>query len=306
MKNIIVIAGATASGKSRLAAEISKRIGGEVVSADSMQIYKHMDIGTAKPDAGEMDGVKHHMLSVADPTESYSAMDFAEGAKKCIDDIISRGKLPVVAGGTGMYLDVLTGRMKLDAPACDENVRNELTRIYENEGRDALYDIFLKEAAEYKDKIHKNDIKRVMRAIERARSGFDRQENEAVKEYNSLWFAIDIERNRLYNRINERVDIMLEKGLVDEVSRVILPIRDSCTTAKQAIGYKEVLLYLDNEITYDEMAELIKKRSRNYAKRQLTWFRSNSDIHWLGFDNAADEAIEIIKEKGLFTNENSN
>lgn len=305
MKDIIVIAGATASGKTRLAIEIAKHFDGEVVSADSMQLYKGMDIGTAKPDEEEMDGVVHHMLSVALPTASYSAKDFCDGAKNAIDDIISRGKLPVVAGGTGMYLDLLTGRMDFDAPASDERVRQELTELYEREGIDALYEVFLREAGEYEGKIHKNDVKRVMRAIERARSGFEKVEKTAVKEYNSIWLAIDIDREKLYNKIDRRVDIMLERGLVDEVKRVIVPVRENCTTSLAGIGYKEVLMYLDGCISYEDMSALIKKRSRNYAKRQLTWFRRNNDIHWLNADTAFEEAVKIINE-GKDKHENSN
>lgn len=297
MKNIVVIAGATASGKTSLAIELAKHFDGEVVSGDSMQVYKGMDIGTAKPDEDEMAGVVHHMLSVAEVTDSYSAKDFCDKAKEAIDDIIKRGKLPIIAGGTGMYLDILTGRMDFDAPRCDEAVRSELTRLYEKEGIDALYEVFLKEAGEYEGKIHKNDVKRVMRAIERARSGFEKSEKTQVKEYNSIWLAIDIDREKLYNRIDRRVDIMLDKGLVDEVRRVIVPVRDKCTTSLSGIGYKEVLMYLDGCISYEEMAELIKKRSRNYAKRQLTWFRRNEDIHWLKSECAFDEAVKIIRKE---------
>lgn len=297
MKNIVVIAGATASGKTSLAIELAKHFDGEVVSGDSMQVYKGMDIGTAKPDIEEMAGIVHHMLSVAEVTDSYSAKDFCDKAKEAIDDIIKRGKLPIIAGGTGMYLDILTGRMDFDAPASDEAVRRELTELYEKEGIDALYSVFLKEAGEYEGKIHKNDVKRVMRAIERARSGFEKSEKTQGKEYNSIWLAIDIDREKLYNRIDRRVDIMLDKGLVDEVRRVIVPVRDKCTTSLSGIGYKEVLMYLDGCISYEEMTELIKKRSRNYAKRQLTWFRRNGDIHWLKSECAFSEAVEIIRKE---------
>lgn len=297
MKDIIVIAGATASGKTRLAIDLAKHFDGEVISADSMQVYKGMDIGTAKPDEAEMDSVVHHMLSVAEPTDNYSAKDFCDGARAAIDDVISRGRVAIVAGGTGMYLDVLTGRMDFDAPASDEKVREELTELYEEKGLDALYEVFLREAGEYEGKIHKNDVKRVMRAIERARSGFEKDKKTPIKEYNSTWFAIDIDREKLYNRINARVDTMLDSGLLEEVKRVIMPVRDKCTTSLAGIGYKEVLMYLDGFISYDEMSELIKKRSRNYAKRQLTWFRRNKDIHWLNAENAFEEAVRIINER---------
>lgn len=299
MKNIIVVAGATASGKTSLAIALAKRFDGEVVSADSMQIYKGMDIGTAKPDKEEMDGVVHHMIDVALPTQSYSLGDFVKAAGACVDDIIKRGKLPIVAGGTGMYLDGLTGRMSIDAPPSDERVREELTAIYENEGLDALYEIFLKEAFQWKDKIHKNDVKRVMRAIERSRAGFVKSEKCEEKEYNSLWFAIDIEREKLYNKIDKRVDIMFQNGLSEEVERVILPVRSECTTSLQGIGYKEVLMHFDGELSLEEAVLLIKKRSRNYAKRQLTWFRRNEDIHWLNDENAFEEACRIIENERI-------
>lgn len=298
MKNIIVIAGPTASGKTALAVELAKELDGEVVSADSMQVYQNMNIGTAKPDKIEQAGIMHHMLSVASVTDNYTVNDYIKGAKAAIEDILSRKRLPVVAGGTGLYLDILTGRMKLDAPAGDENIRRALTQIYEKDGADALYESFLKEAdEEAKSKIHKNDIKRVMRAIERSRAGFVKNETEPEKEYNSLWFAIDIERDKLYNRIDKRVDIMFESGLVDEVKNVIVPLRDKCTTSLQGIGYKEVLMYLDGDLTLEETKELIKKRSRNYAKRQLTWFRRNEMINWLKAENAFAEAIKIINGK---------
>ncbi|MBR5536184.1 MAG: tRNA (adenosine(37)-N6)-dimethylallyltransferase MiaA [Clostridia bacterium] len=305
MKNIIVIAGATASGKTSLAIKLAKAFDGEVVSADSMQVYKNMDIGTAKPDDEEMDGIRHHMLSVADPGDGYSAKDYLDGAKCAIEDILSRGKLPIVAGGTGMYLDLLTGRMDFDAPASDEKVRSSLTALYEEKGIDALYEIFLAEAGEYEGKIHKNDVKRIIRAIERARCGFVKDTKIKENEYNSIWLAIDIDRERLYNRIDKRVDVMLERGLLEEVEKVIVPIRDKCTTSLAGIGYKEVLMYFDGDITYEEMSLLIKKRSRNYAKRQLTWFRRNKDICWLNEERAFDEAVKIIKERTI-NNENSN
>ncbi len=297
MNSIIVIAGPTASGKTALSIRLAKEFNGEIVNADSMQVYKGMDIGTAKPDEEERENIPHHMLSVVDPAENYSVQDYVTNAKKAIDDILKRNRLPIVVGGTGMYLDVLTGRMELDAPKGDEAIRSELTELYENEGVDALYSVFLKEAGEFKDKIHKNDVKRVIRAIERARCGFEKSNISKEKEYNSLWFAIDIDREKLYNRIDRRVDIMLEKGLLEEVERVMLPIRDKCTTSLQGIGYKEVLMYMDGEISYEEMCELIKKRSRNYAKRQLTWFRRNEEIHYLSDLNAFEQAKIIINKE---------
>ncbi len=294
MEEIIVIAGATATGKTKLAIELAKEFDGEIVSADSMQIYRGMDIGTAKPTKEEQEEVRHHMIDVADVTDAFSTMDFVRGADEAICDICARGKMPIVAGGTGMYLDCLTGRMTLDAPASDENVRRDLTEMLEREGKDALYELFLQKCPEMKEKIHKNDTKRVMRAIEKALSPESTSKFEEKKRYKSLWFSIDIERKTLYNKIDERVDEMMRMGLEDEVRRVILPVREKCTTSLQGIGYKEMLMYIDGAITLEEAAELIKKRSRNYAKRQLTWFRRNESINCLDAQSAFETAKDII------------
>lgn len=298
MEEIIVVVGATASGKTKLAIDLARELDGEIVSADSMQIYRDMNIGTAKPTKEEQKMAVHHMIDVCSVTDCYSTKDFVDGAKKAIEDIHSRGKTAIVAGGTGMYIDCLMGRMSLDAPKSDEKIRAELTRVYEKEGLDALYELFLKEAPENADKIHKNDVKRVMRAIEKARSGWKEPEKQAAETYKSLWFAIDIERGRLYNRIDSRVDAMFDEGLVDEVRDVILPVREMCTTSLQGIGYKEILMYLDGELTLQEANELIKKRSRNYAKRQLTWFRRNGEIAWLDDCDAFNAAKNIIEKRG--------
>ena len=297
MTDIVVIAGATASGKTRLAIELAKRFSGEIVSADSMQIYRKMDIGTAKPTKEEQREARHHMIDVCDVTDNFSVSDYVKGARSAIEDIVSRGKLPIIAGGTGMYIDCLAGRMALDRPKCDENIRRELTDIYERFGADALYEIFLNEADwERRSKIHKNDIKRVMRAIEQARSGENEKTEDFTKMYNSLWFSIDIERERLYNRIDGRVDKMFEEGLLEEVENVMLPVRKFCTTSLQSIGYKEVLMYFDKLLTLGETVELIKKRTRNYAKRQLTWFRRNGEINYLKEENAAGAAEDMIRK----------
>lgn len=294
MEDIIVIAGATASGKTRLAIDLAKELDGEIVSADSMQIYRGMDIGTAKPTWEERKEARHHMIDVCPVTQSFSTADFVRGAKEAIEDISSRGRRVIVAGGTGMYVDCLMGRMSLDAPKSDEKIRAHLTSLYEREGADALYELFLKEAPEEREKIHKNDIKRVMRAIERARSGWTNEKKTVSETYKSLWFTIDIERGKLYNRINARVDKMFDEGLTEEVERVILPVRSDCTTSLQGIGYKEVLMYLDGDISLPEAKELIKKRTRNYAKRQLTWLRRNTDLNRLGEEDAFERAKNII------------
>ena len=294
--DVLIIAGATASGKTRLAIDLAKHFSGEIVSADSMQIYKGMDIGTAKPTREEQEEAVHHMIDVCPVTEGYTVKDYVMGAERAIEDIISRGKTAIVAGGTGMYLDCLTGRMPLDQPKSDEKVRQELTEIYENEGADALYEIFLREAPEKKDKIHKNDIKRVIRAIEKARAGEAAEQKYLPKAYNYLWFTIDIDREKLYNRIDQRVEEMFAAGLLDEVRRVVLPVRDKCTTALQSIGYKEVLMHFDGLLSLEETKELIKKRTRNYAKRQMTWFRRNDEINSLSGEDFAAEAIFIIEK----------
>lgn len=283
---IVAVAGPTASGKTALAVEIAKRFGGEVVSCDSMQIYKHMNIGTAKPTEAERGGIPHHMIDIAEPWEGYSVAAFARDARECIDDILSRGKLPVLAGGTGLYMDTVINNTVFADYGSDEAYCAELLRAEEERGAEYIHSVLNEKDPEAAAKIHPNNVRRVIRALEICRlSGktFTEVNAEARREpiYDALIFGLDADREILYERINKRVDKMLEAGLEQEAHRVIEMCAGADTTAMQAIGYKEFADFFNGDATLEETAEKIKMESRRYAKRQLTWFRRNKDIHWL-------------------------
>lgn len=282
---IISVTGATASGKSALAVEIAEKLNGEIVSCDSMQIYCGMDIGTAKPTREEMRGIPHHMIDVCDPTDNYSAADFADAASIKISEIASRGHVPIICGGTGMYLDSLLRPTSFsENSTTDEDmykIRRSLLEFAEQNGAEALH-ARLREIDPYSaENIHPNNIKRVARAIEiylttgLTKTETDRMTREGSSPYDALIINLDYaDRKMLYSRIDRRVDIMMNSGLYNEVKS--LYAREKLiagTTAAQAIGYKEILSCLRGEISVDAAAELIKKNSRNYAKRQITWFK---------------------------------
>ncbi len=299
----MVVAGATASGKTKLGIEIARLFNGEVISCDSMQIYKKLNIGTAKPTLLEMNGIVHHGIDIAEPSEQYSVQKFCEYAHEKIKDIYSRGKLPVLVGGTGLYIDNVILATTFSAPERNDEISLSLKKFAEENGSIALYNILLEEDPEVASKLHPNDVKRIIRAIEtvrttgKSRAELDR-ESRGKSPYNAVYFAIDMDRATLYERINRRVDIMMEDGLIDEV-KSLYPQRKELKTALSAIGYREILAYLKGLCTLFEATELIKRNSRRYAKRQLTWFRRNKDINWLNALNATDEATKIIKEKLL-------
>ena len=304
---IIAVAGPTASGKSALALELCKRLGGELVSLDSMQIYKGLDIGTAKPTKAEQAEVRHHMIDICDPREKFSAADFAERAHGVIADIRSRGKRVVLCGGTGLYLDTVLGRLDFGEIESDEKLRRELIAFAEKNGADALYERLVKIDPQAAEKIHKNNVRRVARAIEiyeltgKTKTEHDR---EAISDspYDSLIIGLDYnDREVLYSRINRRVDLMIDAGLETEVRSLLSEGSLSAdSTAGQAIGYKEMLGYVAGEYTLDDAIEKIKLGTRRYAKRQLTWLRRNPEINWLypdrlgDFQSLVDEAEKII------------
>ncbi len=295
---LLVIGGPTASGKTTLAIELAKRLDGEIVSADSMQIYKFMNIGSAKPDEEEKQGVLHHLLDVCEPTENFSLGDYLVLARKAIEDIHRRGKLPVVAGGTGLYINSLINNIELTEEENTSDIRERLMAFAQENGSEALFERLREVDPESAERIHPNNVKRVMRALEIFEST-GKTMTETLKEskkppvYNVMQFAINHDREVLYDRINKRVDIMIEQGLVDEV-RMLSEM--GCTrenTSMQGIGYKEVLDHLEGKLTMEEMAEEIKQATRRYAKRQITWFKRN-DMIWLDakaldFDALAEE-----------------
>lgn len=298
---VIVICGPTASGKTALSIQLAKKINGEIVSADSMQIYEDMDIGTAKPTVEEMEGIKHYLIGNISPTVRYSVANFKKDAINAIDEIIKKGKTPIIVGGTGLYVDSLVHGIDYDDTEVDLEYRNQLEEIAKNNGLDVLYSQAIKIDPLAMEKISNNDKKRIFRVLEIYHSTGKtktEQEYESRKKenpYNYIVFAIDMERKKLYERINKRVDIMIENGLVEEVKNLIDKYEE-LPTAIQGLGYKEVVSYLNNEITYEEMVEKIKLETRHYAKRQLTWFRRNKNITWInGLDNIQNN-INIILE----------
>lgn len=297
---VIVICGPTASGKTALGVELAKKINGEVISADSMQIYKDMSIGTAKPTEHEMQGIKHYLIDFVSPDKRYSVADYKKDAKKAIKEILNKGKIPIIVGGTGLYIDSLIYEIEYANIQFDENYRKELEKKAEEEGLNILYEEAKKIDEEAIKKISLNDKKRIIRILEIYHAtGKNKTEQEAESrkeiEYNYKVFAIKWEREMLYERINKRVDIMLEQGLIEEVKK-ILEKYEEFPTAMQGLGYKEVVDYLNGVYTKEEMIEKIKMETRRYAKRQMTWFRKNPQTIWLDGQNDIQNNINIILE----------
>ncbi len=287
MNNIICIAGPTASGKTTLAVELAKHLGGEVISCDSMQIYKGMDIGTAKPTPEEMQGIIHHMLDVAEPWEDFSVSRYCAMAEPVLQDILSRGKTAIIAGGTGLYMDALI-RGNDFAPCPSTGMREQLEAQADRVGMPAMLALLTSIDPSAAAKLHLADRKRILRALEvyyetgQTITAHNLQTQAIPPKYSPVWFALeDVQRSDLYARIDNRVDKMLSDGLLEEIRQLLSRgIPEKCT-AMQAIGYKEFIDYLDGRCTLVEAAALVKQSSRRYAKRQLTWLRKNKAIHWL-------------------------
>lgn len=298
---IIVICGATASGKTALSIEIAKRYGGEIVSADSMQIYKYMDIGSAKPDIKERAGIPHYMMDIIEPTKNYSVAEYTEAAHDIIADIHSQKKLPVMVGGTGLYINSVINDVDFAEGDCDEALRKELSEFAKTKGAKALHDMLSEIDPESAVEIHENNVKRVIRAIEFYRlnnkkmSEHSEQGKEKESRYSPLMLDIAWDRDVLYERINNRVDIMFEMGLADEVKRLLDMGCTADMTSMQGIGYKETVAYLKNEKSLEETKEEIKQASRRYAKRQLTWFRRDNRIKHISPQNLIKEGIRAVE-----------
>jgi len=279
-EKIIAVAGPTASGKSALALALAEELGGEIVSCDSMQIYRRMNIGTAKPTADELARVPHHLIDVCEPDEDFSCADYVALAARAIEEITSRGKLPIVCGGTGLYLDALLRKNDLAPDTVDEALRAELWARYEREGAEALWRELYEIDRESAEATHPNNVKRVLRAIEIYRTAgvtkteLDRRSLEGGMRYDACVLYLSYEnREQLYERINRRVDIMIDDGLVEETAALRAEgVFEKNRTAAQAIGYKEILPYLDGHVSLAEAAEDLKTATRRYAKRQITWF----------------------------------
>ena len=298
---VIVICGPTASGKTALSIELAKKVNGEIISCDSMQIYKDMNIGTAKPTIEEMQGIKHYLLDFVSPNERYSVADFKKDAKNAIKEILSKGKVPIIVGGTGLYLDSLIYEIEYQNIEFDENYRKELEQEVEEKGLEELYEQAKKIDPVAIEKISKNDKKRILRILEiynatgknKTEQEIESRKNEV--EYDYKVYAISWDREELYARINKRVDLMIEQGLIDEVKN-ILQKYEQFPTAMQGLGYKEVVEYLQGKCTKQEMIEKIKMETRRYAKRQMTWFRKNKQTIWIQGNNSIQNNINIILE----------
>ena len=287
MDRIICIAGPTASGKTALAVELAKELNGEVVSCDSMQVYRRMDIGTAKPTKDEMQGIAHHMLDVADPEEDFSVSRYCAMAEPIVADILRRGKTAIIAGGTGLYMDSLI-RGNVFAPFPSTGVREELEAQADNLGMDAMLSRLQSVDPEAAARLHLSDRKRILRALEvyletgETITAHNRRTQAIPPRFRPLWLGLDFEnRADLYERIDRRVGLMLEAGLMEEIQGLLASGIPPRATAMQAIGYKEFVDALEGRCTLEQAADQVRQSSRRYAKRQLTWFRRNSAMHWL-------------------------
>ena len=299
---IIVICGPTASGKTALSIALAKKIGGEIISADSMQIYIDMNIGTAKPTMEEREGVTHYLIDCVSPETRYSVADFKKDANDAIVEILSKNKTPIVVGGTGLYIDSLIYGIDFNEMQFDSEYRSKLDKLADEKGLEYLYDMACKIDEDAMRKISKNDKKRICRVLEiykstgKTKTQLEAESRKKELEYDFRVFALNMDRQLLYNRINKRVDLMIESGLIDEVRQLIQKYR-GMPTAMQGLGYKEVVQYFDNIYSKEEMIEKIKQESRRYAKRQLTWFRRNKSIVWLDATKEAEENTKIILEE---------
>ena len=291
MKEVIVIAGPTASGKTSLSIELAKLLDGEIISADSMQVYKYMDVGTAKPSVEEMQGIRHYLIDELLPDEEFNVVKFKELAEKYIEVILEKGKQPVIVGGTGLYISSLINNINFSDTVSDWELRQQLGREAEENGPVYIHDKLRLVDPVSAANIHPNNVKRVIRALEvyyqtqRPMSYHHEKSREIPPKYKFILLGLTMDREKLYDRINKRVDIMLENGLIEEVGRLVEMGYADSITSMQGIGYKEILSYLRNEISLEEAVETVKRESRRYAKRQITWFKRMKEIEWFSIDN---------------------
>ena len=306
MQPLLCIVGPTASGKTALSVALAKELDGEIVSADSMQLYRGMDIGTAKATREERQGIPHHMLDILDPGESYSAAQYAEDARKCVEDILARGKVPIVAGGTGLYLNALLGRIRFEEEERDPAYRQALEAEAEAEGGAGLLARLREVDPESAAKLHENDHKRIIRALESFHatgeplSVINARGREQPLNYRPCIIGIAPEKREvLYSRIDRRVNEMIRGGLIEEARALFArPVLSS--TARQAIGYKELLPYLEDGAPLEPCVELLKQNTRRYAKRQLTWFRNDPEVHWIWYDQNVNFRLILQNSREIF------
>ena len=309
-QKLIVLTGPTAVGKSKLSIELAKRIGGEIISADSMQVYKYMDIGTDKISTEKMEGVPHHLIDILDPSENFNVFLFQKLVKEAICDISGRGKIPIIVGGTGFYIQAVLYDIDFTETDEDTSIRNELEERAKNGETEALFNELKEIDPKSADIIHANNVKRVIRALEyykkagRPISEHNEEQHQRTSPYDFKYFVLTDDREVLYSRIDKRVDLMMEEGLEEEVKKLLEMNIDRSATSMQGLGYREMLGYLDGEYNLERAVYLIKRNTRHFAKRQLTWFRREKDVRWIDkreFDRdderILEEMIRIYKDE---------
>lgn len=301
---LIAIVGPTGVGKSDVAIELAKRIDGEIVSADSMQIYRGMDIGTAKVTPEEMDGISHYLIDVVDPAEPFSVAEYQRMARQIIEDISSRGKMPILVGGTGLYVRSVIDKLEFPSGEISSEIRKRLEERAEKEGGRDLYRELIEKDPGAADLIHPNNVRRVIRALEvieltgQPFTQFQKEWKKRESVYDLQMFGLTMVRKQLHERINKRVDRMIAKGLIDEVKGLLSHGYESFLTSQQAIGYKELIGYLKGEKSLEEAIEVLRARTRQYAKRQLTWFRADPRVRWIDVTGkSVDEVIDEIMNR---------
>lgn len=313
---LIILTGPTAVGKTALSIQLAKAIGGEIISADSMQVYQYMDIGSAKIRRDEMDGVPHYLVDVLKPEEEFHVVRFQEMAKEAMEKIYANNHIPVVVGGTGFYIQALLYDIDFTEQQCDETYRRQLEDLAREHGAEYLHGILREVDPASAEAIHANNIKRVIRALEfyhlsgKKISEHNETERQKQSPYNFAYFVLTDERAKLYERIDRRVDAMIEAGLVEEVKKLKSKGCSREMVSMQGLGYKEILAYLDGGCTLEEAVYIIKRETRHFAKRQLTWFKRERDVIWLdkqafGYDDAAilKDMISILEEKEIISHE---
>ncbi len=301
MKPLIILTGPTAVGKTELSISLAKAIGGEIISADSMQVYKYMDIGTAKIRPEEMQDVPHHLIDILDPKVPFNVAMFKDLAKKAVDEIYERGHIPIIVGGTGFYIQALLYDIDFSEEDSDSEIRDELERTAAEKGSEYLHDCLRQVDPESADAIHHHNVKRVIRALEYYRmhgekiSVHNERERQKVSPYNFLYFVLTHDRSVLYDRIEKRIDQMMDEGLVAEVDNLLKMGYNRELVSMQGLGYKEFVPYLNHECSLEDSIYVLKRDTRHFAKRQLTWFRRERDVRWLDKSKVSSES-ELLKE----------
>lgn len=300
MKEIIIICGPTAVGKTNVSVNLAQKLNTDIISSDSMQIYKNMDIGTAKINKDEMQNIIHHMIDIIEPEQEFSVSNYHDKSSKIISSLFSQNKIPIIAGGTGLYINSLVYKMDFNNTISNKNIRKKYQKIYENYGADYLYELLQKKDKNQAENIEKNNTKRLIRALEILENKDSMQSFDKLnefKDYKINMYVLKLDRKILYERINNRVDIMIKNGLIDEVKNLISQGLDENNQSMKAIGYRQIISYLKGEIDKKTAIELIKRDSRRYAKRQYTWFRRYDFAKWIDVEkNSVDNIVNYIMQ----------